>query len=99
MPAREHDREAGRREFFSCPRRSKTLVKEAPLGTEPRLDWHCGAPISDPARFGALLNTCRIGDRRSGGSVWIRLRTTPGILFFDANVPPTTGREGLIAPV
>ena len=28
-----------------------------------------GAPISDPARFGVLLNTCRVGDRRSGGSV------------------------------
>src|SRR5437879_5084025 len=35
--------------------------------TLPRLVWHRGAPISDPARFGVLLNTCRVGDRRSRG--------------------------------
>ena len=44
--------------------------------TLPRLVWHRGAPISDPARFGVLLNTCRVGDRRSGGSV--KKILTPG---------------------
>ncbi len=30
---------------------------------------HCGAPVSDPARFLAAFNICRVGNRRSGGGV------------------------------
>src|SRR5256886_5925541 len=58
------------RRFISC--HSGFFRHWAHLDTAPDSTGHRGAPVSDPARFGALLNTCRVGDRRSGGSVKMR---------------------------
>jgi len=43
------------------------------FGPGPRFHKDCGAPISDPARFQVIFQTGRVGDRRSGGRVRLRL--------------------------
>jgi len=48
--------------------KDKGFPRPGILARENRNDRRCGAPISDPARFPVLFDTCRVGDRRSGAA-------------------------------
>jgi len=55
-----------------------------------------GAPISDPARFGVLLNTCRVGvgDRRSGAVSRYACAEGANLDNRRASGPPGSGGRG-----
>ena len=65
--------ESGRADF--CQRLFPAFADGVCLLTVPRFERHCGAPVSDPARFRANFKTRRVRDRRSGGSIRLRTRT------------------------